>query len=193
MTTSQLIASLVGSLAWPAAVVVIAVGFRRPIGQLLLGHLRRLKAGPFEADFDLIASQVQAKVDQPIMVRGKLGRGTGHESRDWAGKASAAVVIEAYGEIERQLLDVITQAGSRKGDELPRSAAALARLAGSEGLIRPETVNAVEGVTVLRNLAVHRDDVTEEQAEEYLTLVDAVCFAIQQDVRSHQQRAVATD
>jgi hypothetical protein len=193
MKTYDFIASLVGSLAWPAAVVVIAFMFRRSIRQLLRGHLSRLKAGPFEADFDLIASQVQAQVDQPTIVQGKPTAGKSRmigELRERTAKSPEAAVIEGYGEVERELATVIAQAGESQNGDMPRSAAGLARLAASKGIIRPETVNAVEGLTVLRNLAAHRGDVTEEKAEEYLTLVEAVIFAIRQNARDSQKHPV---
>lgn len=58
------------------------------------------------------------------------------------------------------------------------------------------SVEAVEGMAVLRNLAAHdRNQVSEERALDYLTMTDAVPFALQggnqvaqNDQSAHQSR-----
>jgi hypothetical protein len=62
----------------------------------------------------------------------------------------------------------------------------LARLAAQHGLLSKKSLQAVETITVLRNLVVHGRgrEITNEQAEEYLALADAVLFAIRQDRRN---------
>jgi hypothetical protein len=42
----QVVASVIGSLAWPVAVVALALLFRRPLRHLLSGQVRRWKVGP---------------------------------------------------------------------------------------------------------------------------------------------------
>ncbi|MBA3809688.1 MAG: hypothetical protein H0X28_15055 [Solirubrobacterales bacterium] len=44
----------------------------------------------------------------------------------------------------------------------------------------------IEGITVMRNLAVHgpRSEITVKQAEEYLALVDSVLYAMRQNIMS---------
>lgn len=56
----------------------------------------------------------------------------------------------------------------------------LARLAREKGLITAKSLQAIEGITVLRNLAAHGSarEITTEQAEEYLVLVDAIIYAL---------------
>ena len=48
----QFISSLVGSLAWPIAVLTIAIVFRKTLRTALARPLKRVKAGPFEAEWD---------------------------------------------------------------------------------------------------------------------------------------------
>lgn len=57
---------------------------------------------------------------------------------------------------------------------------ALARLARDQGLISDETLTAVDGLSVLRNLAAHSstDEIGAERAHDYLALADAVLFAL---------------
>ena len=67
MTTLQFIASLVRSMAWPAAVVVLALIFKVQIRQLTSRPLRRLKAGPLDMEFDRLGAEVEAAVGQGPM------------------------------------------------------------------------------------------------------------------------------
>jgi hypothetical protein len=65
------------------------------------------------------------------------------------------------------------------------SATRLARRAVEKSLITEATANAIEGLTVMRNLAVHdpRGEVTTERTQEYLTLADATLYALRSDLR----------
>jgi hypothetical protein len=57
------IASLVQSLAWPAAVITIVAFLHKPIRAVLSqALLRRLKAGPFEVEFDQVQAEVQKEL-----------------------------------------------------------------------------------------------------------------------------------
>jgi hypothetical protein len=53
------IASLVHSLAWPAAIAVAVIVSRRPIGGALGRGVRRLRAGPVEVEFDQELAEVR--------------------------------------------------------------------------------------------------------------------------------------
>jgi len=59
-------------------------------------------------------------------------------------------------------------------------AVGLARLAVRHERITPGTVSAVEGLSVLRNLAAHGSarEITAAQADEYLVLADAVLYVL---------------
>ena len=89
-------------------------------------------------------------------------------------------VFQGYIRLERALHQLLLSAGSKPDER--RATIELARQAASKGLITPETLNAFEGLTVLRNLVAHgRDEeVTEARARDYLALVDALLFAIRQ-------------
>ncbi len=156
--------------------------FRAEIGTLLSPRMRRLKAGPFEVEWDRQLSEVTVELDQlgvspPLegLPRGPLSE----ELADVARVSPTAAVMEAYSRVESQLRLQLEAAGAPIGD-LRIGAAGLARLAAREGLITEETARAVEGISVLRNLAAHgrAGEVTEERAMDYLALVDGVFFAL---------------
>ena len=55
----------------------------------------------------------------------------------------------------------------------------LARLAQEHGLISDETLAAIEGMSVLRNLVAHvRGDIGVDRARDYIALTDAVLYAL---------------
>jgi len=93
-----------------------------------------------------------------------------------------AAILEAHSRLEHELRELTKDLTA---DQRPRGVVALARLALEQGLITPETLHAIEGVTTLRNLAAHgrQAEVSPERAMDYLALVDAVLFALRQKAR----------
>lgn len=89
-----------------------------------------------------------------------------------------AAVLEAYKRIEVRLAEVLASAG------VPPSSAmggrALARLARQRDLISDETLAAIEGLSVLRDLTAHSSsgDIGVDRARDYLALADAVLYAL---------------
>lgn len=61
----------------------------------------------------------------------------------------------------------------------------LARMARQRGLISEETLAAIEGVSVLRDLTVHSGgDIGVDRARDYLALADAVLYALRSEASS---------
>lgn len=185
MDTLQFVASLVSSLAWPVAVLVIALIFRAQIRQLMSRPIRRLRAGSVEVEFDRLMSEVQVAVETPTP------SGEGHaatiaspvieELEDIILTSPVAAVLDAHSAVERELRSLIA-AGDPGVDVTKMSTGRLLREGVERGIITPETANAVEGITVMRNLAAHGrpSEITPERARDYLALVDAVLFTVRQ-------------
>lgn len=182
MNTEQFVASLVNSLAWPVAVVVIVLLFREQLGKLLDAPLKRLKAGPsgVELEFDRILSEAAAQVEPPPQLEPARESATA-DLADVAALSPAAAVLDGFARVEEKLRARLRDAGDPRADE-QRGAIALTRYAGQKQLISPETVEAIRGLAVLRNLAAHggATDVTPDRAAGFLALVDAVIFTIEQ-------------
>lgn len=181
MSTLEFIASLVKSLAWPVALLVLALLFRSQLRQMLSRQVKRMKAGPIELEWDRTLSEAEVELDQPGGPRLEAGRaesGIAAELSGLAASSPATAVLEAHMRIENELRRITAAA---EPDGAPEAGAAgLARHAGRLGLITPETVRAVEGITVLRNLAAHgrAGEVSAEQARDYLSLIDAVLYTL---------------
>ncbi len=168
------------SLAWPVFALVVVLLFRSQITDLLSSGMRRFKAGPFEVEWDRQLSEAEAELDQPGVPAPPAAVGPlSEELAGVARAAPAAGVMEAHARVERELRQLLTEDGVTD-DALRTGAAGLARQAGKRGLITEETARAIEGLTVLRNLAAHgrAGEVSVERATEYLVLADAVLFAL---------------
>jgi hypothetical protein len=173
------IASLVHSLAWPAAVAVAVIVLRRPIAAALGRGVRRVRAGPVEIEFD----QELAEVRQELRLSPELAAepqaldSLGQELARLADVSPRSAVLEAFLRIEVRLGELLAGTGM----DVPRaSGRRLAMLARDKGLISDETMTAIDGLSVLRNLAAHSlaSDISPERARDYLALADAVLYAM---------------
>jgi hypothetical protein len=180
------IASLVQSLAWPAGVVALGIVFRRPIGVALSRGIRRLRIGPVEAEFDHQIAEVRQELRQEMR---RSPEPTDAKIPDLDSLASSnlnrlvdaspeAAVTSAYAQIEARLVELLDEAGAPT--YTAAGGPALARLARRHELISDETLSAVDGLSVMRNLAVHSPsgEIGRQRAREYLALADAVLYSL---------------
>ncbi len=98
-----------------------------------------------------------------------------------AKRSPRAAVLESFDRLEARLQQKLEASGLETRRLPTLGAPGLADLARMRGLISPETETAVNGLTVLRNLAAHdRDsDLSYEKAVEFIDLVVALLFAIE--------------
>lgn len=183
---------MTSSLAWPVIALVLVFVLRQPLTQLLMQRPpRRVKAGPFEMEWERITAEtdneVQAVTGGPPASRESPGVIAIELAMD-ASVSPAVAVLEAHASIERELRSILQ---STPSDTSKMGAVGLARAAGKQGLISTASVNAVEGISVLRNLAAHGSarEITPEQAADYLTLADSVLYALREDVRRSKRNA----
>lgn len=184
MSTTEFIASLVDSLAWPVAAAIVFLAFRRRLFEWLKERPQRLKAGPIELEWDKAIARIEVDLDGVGAAPAARPEVERMVSSDLAGLAidhPEAAVLEAHRRVEVVLIELLQGAGVQPPS---RGAAGLARIARDKGLINAETQRAIDGVSVLRNLTAHgRENVTAAQAVDYLHLVDAVLFALRQPTR----------
>jgi hypothetical protein len=175
----EFIASLVQSLAWPAAAFGAVLLFRTKLVELLLNPaLKRLKAGIFEAEWERNLAVTQADLEQPGIDASELYP-SGPLSKELASLAQtlpAAAVVEAAGRVEQKVRAMLEGQVSER--ELKTGLAGLARLALQNNVINAQTARSIEGLAVLRNLSVHGQSTTAEQAAEYLNIVDGILYIL---------------
>ena len=183
MSGLEFVAEITKALAWPLAAVVVAVLFRKQLRQLLsVGPARRVKAGPVEIEWDRTVAEAQVELDQPGVppaIPASMAGPVSVELVEVAERSPTAAVMEAHAVIERELRLLLTANGVADSEQRA-GASGLARLGVQHGIVNEETVKAVEGLSVLRNLAAHgrAGDVTTERAIDYLALADAVLYAV---------------
>jgi hypothetical protein len=192
MNTLEFIAALIQALAWPATVLAIAVVLRAPLGKLLTGDVRRWKAGPAGVEVEYwdqrtkeVRQEVADAAGDAKLVGADESMSLSKELEELADVSPRSAILESYSRIEQQLRSLLKSDGVDQ--RRPLGGRGLARLAGEKGLIGPETVDAIEGLTVLRNLAAHGEapsDLDRNRALEYAALTDAVLYAM---TRAHRR------
>jgi hypothetical protein len=196
VTTLEFIADVIGAIAWPVVVLVIVFVLRRSIVTLLgRDGLRRLKAGPVEAEWERQLGRVEGDV-------ARLPRDT------VPGRPSSVPVVPVFTEelvelatsdpvaaIERAYAGIRGAIGAvleYNGKEVVPTAGALelARIAHAGGILSDATVRAVEGAVVLRNLAASRISGTEAgRALEFLPIADAIIYSTIHDAERASRRS----
>lgn len=184
MSGLEFTAALVSSLAWPTVVLVVAVLFRRQLAALLARPFRSLKAGPLELVWDREIAEAEAELGElaPAPPGDVAGSSASDHLAEVARIAPAAAVVQAFARVEGQLRQLLQAADQDPGRG---SALQLARRALEAGLVTPETVRAIEGIAVLRNLAAHghETDLDESRALDYLALTDSISYVLTQPSR----------
>jgi hypothetical protein len=175
------VASLVQSLAWPAGVLAVVIVLRKPIGAVLGQGVRRVKAGPVEVEFDRIEAEVREELARsPELAEAHVPAPTASLREELARLAEVspqAAVMAANQRIEARLAEVLDSAGVPPSSSM--GGRRLARLARQHDLISDETLAAVEGLSVLRDLTAHTGgDIGVDRARDYLALADAVLYAL---------------
>lgn len=189
MSTLEFLASIVDSIAWPAAVLVVIVVFRRPLRAMLAGDIKRWKAGPSGLEVEywnsrLEAARLELETESPQLElktadESVPGDGGLEDLRELAALSPRSAVLESFVRIERALSEVLDSAQSPPPPG-PSGGLRLARYAGALKLISPATVDSVEGMSVLRNLAAHGADenLDSKRALEYVDLAEATLYAM---------------
>lgn len=188
MSALEFIGSLVDSLAWPVAIIVIVLILRSPLSGLLAGPVKRWKAGPSgvgveyweeqlsEARRDLEESPDLAGVEkQPALA----ADGLVEELRPLTELSPQAAVMESMIRIEQKLRGLVEKVDI-SATKQPMGATQLAKAAHRSGVISDETLEAIQGMAVLRNLAAHgrAEDLTPERAIDFVSLAEAVLYAL---------------
>lgn len=189
MSWREFVASLVSSLAWPLSLATIAWLLRRQLAALLDGPIKRWKAGPVEIEY---WAEETAEVAESVGVLDAVKASHTQPADDelaqlaeLAERTPVLAVIEGYRLVEREVRRIGMDGNIDGAEDAPLSELVPAEV--DAGLVTPETLNAVRGLTALRNLAAHgpaaEATTTVERAREYVVLVQAVLFALSRPPR----------
>ncbi len=181
MNYLQFIASLIHSLAWPAAVIVLAAVFRMPLRELLR-NLSRFKYGKVEIDFRRELDQLEAfakTIDlKPAPKQISAAPRTAEQILNEAERLTADFPEPAVGlgwtAVEHELRAAATRLGLPPDYQSPGRQIEELRKAGH---FDSETYEILRRMRNLRNMAVHGaapSRINSDEAREFLALAAGV-------------------
>jgi hypothetical protein len=179
----EFVVKIVSAVAWPLTAVAILLIFRSQIRTLLSGHLKRLKAGPVEAEWDREIQETRAAVvaQEAVLEPGDSGDPSLDRFdvlRELALHEPSLAVLGGYQAVDAQIQSHARNAGFPSGHIIrPHELI-------EQGVVSGLTMSAVQGLRNLRNIAAHRpNEITAEQAAEFLELAEAVQSSMAGDER----------
>ena len=195
----EFISSLVGSLAWPAAVILLVVILRQPLGKMLNERpVKTFEAGPtgVRVVFDETLAEartelVEARTERPDLPTGgqvelpsddaEAADDFMYEMKQLAEVAPSAVILESFARLERALREAL-ETDFPDGHSRRRFASAreLARRAVELEFITPSESAAFADIAVLRSLIAHGRpaDLDADRALSYASVVRQLMISI---------------
>jgi hypothetical protein len=174
------VAKLAEALAWPIVVLVLGLMFRLKLLEII-PTLRKLKAGPVEAEFELAAKQALANaeetkirgVDEASVSAVKTEAHSGQviaRLREARGDPAGAI-LEGWAKLDGELFRLGLQVGVVV-DPLENTGKVYNAVM-SSGVLPAQTMCLVRELRDLRNQVAHvRVKPTAEAAQDYLLAVD---------------------
>jgi hypothetical protein len=172
-------AEFIADVAWPLTVLTIALLFRKPLTEALASATGRVAAGPFSLEWKRRVTDVEGDLGLSSSIPdGEVGGAAG-KLDEIAQVSPTAAIVEAFGQVEAALRQVLEARGVKALDD-PWSVRHVAEVARDKGVITTETYDAIEGLSVLRNLAAHggEKDISRQRAQEFVALAQGVIYAI---------------
>jgi len=181
----QFIASVVGSLAWPVAAVVVIALLRRPLSRVI-ESLHRVSFRGINADFGQVVAKLELQADEAkIPPAVEMPNGATHFQRNdqtvganaeiaaMAAISPEAAVVRAWLEIEHAATDALLRVGyPKKVQEV--YAARKIMLLREGGYIDQETYRIITSIRNLRDKITHavgeRENLNYEEAMDYARL-----------------------
>ncbi len=175
------ISKLIDSTAWPVAAVLLGLIFRKKLADLL-PLLRKVKAGPLEAEFEIATKQVLASTAELAAKERKPDASQVEDKSSLEDTASklitarsepTATIIEGWSKLDGELHKLGRQTGINRDPLL--SEAKLYREIMDSDLLPIETKNLVQDLRQLRNQVAHARVIpSPESAQDYLVSVQRV-------------------
>jgi hypothetical protein len=181
MDASTVVVELVKASAWPVASVVLALMFRRPLVGLVQGlKLKRLKRGDWQADFQEALGEAKREVAAlPAVADAGVSPKLVEVDEALTGPAAVGAMVAAWNQVEAAVGDAAHEAGVT-ATSFPEQLRTLT----AKGALAAPTVDAINGLRHLRNLAVHAPEPIEpDKVGEFLRMANAVLFALSLNVK----------
>ncbi|MEN5221623.1 hypothetical protein [Stenotrophomonas sp. TWI602] len=174
------VARIAEALAWPIVVLVLGLMFRRKLLEII-PTLRKLKAGPVEAEFELAAKQALANAEETkiqgvdeasvFAVKTKADSGQVIAKLREARGDPAGAILEGWAKLDGELFRLGIQVGAVVNPL--ENTGKVYNAVMSSGVLPAQTMNLVRELRELRNQVAHvRVKPTAEAAQDYLLAVN---------------------
>jgi hypothetical protein len=171
MDTLSFTAKLIEVLAWPVASVVLVVLLRGEIKRLL-PLVKKLKAGPLEAEFEREVNELRTTVQANHAQTSEAVASWQPNAEQLAGINPRSAILEAWREIETTGRRLLRELDPQLSEEQLRSTREVVRLLGEKGVLSLEEATTLSQMRFLRNQAVHVEEFrpTYESAMNFVQL-----------------------
>lgn len=181
----EFIVELVKPLAWPIAVLIAVILLRKEI-KVLFSVVRKLKAGPLEAEFDREVKELRAEVEKDLPL--DTARAAAQDQRYYSQRQKLiqlaqvnprSAIIEAWLGVEFAAQRALQQVG--RPTQQYASPLALSRNLAKSEVLDPELLSVFQDLRALRNQAVHLADShpSQEAALNYIDLALRIQAALE--------------
>jgi len=177
------VSKLIDSLAWPLVALMLGLVFRRKLLDLIPA-IRKFKAGPLEAEFELAAKEIRVSAAE-VSAKSKATKGGESEAQREEGRKEivesllsarndpAGMILEGWSKVDGELFRLGHQLGDIV-DPLTSSTKVYESVM-SSGVLPFETSRLVRELRDLRNKVAHVKVVpTSDAAQDYVLAVDRV-------------------
>jgi len=154
------IATIIGSLAWPIASVIIVIILKKPISKLLQS-IKKLKYKDAEFDFGkeiVKISEGKEPLNTPLS----------YKSAELAELSPKGAVLEAWLSLEQTMIDALGPKAT------PKDAFSMAQGLRINGKLSSSSYERLQRLRKLRNIVVHipEHELTTDEAESFIRLVN---------------------
>lgn len=174
---------LIEFTVWPIASVILVLLLRNEI-KSLLPHVKKLKAGPVEAEFEREVKELLKETGtQPTLVPPPEGLTAERQMLFQLVQVNPrSAILDAWRGIEEAAVRLVQEKALYVSERDARSAFAVIRAIGSANLLSPEDFALYHDLRALRNQAAHATDFspTTDAALSYIGLAGRLRGALEQ-------------
>jgi hypothetical protein len=182
MDVRTLIVELVKAGAWPLVTLIVALTVRRPMMSVIDGlKLKTMKGGGFEAEFQVLSAEVRREVSAlPAAPKEAALSAKRFEAVELgSGPAARGAIVSTWLEVENAV-DLAARDAGITAVGFPEKLRAL----GAKGMLEAATIDAVTGLRMMRNMAVHAPEpISDDKARDFVSMANAVVFAISMNLK----------
>lgn len=176
------LSSVIGSTAWPLALLILVLVFRKQIATIL-DKIKSVKWGDVEAviERDIQEATTTASAIEPAPADiADENKGRFLELTKMARSSPTGAIVEAWKDIEEAGRDLAESSGIAVSSVPSRPYFSLQALLAGNKLIPRAEVETFRELRMIRNRAAHikDDQVTVDQARQYVVLADRLVDAL---------------